>query len=82
MEALTQNEKSIWSCWEEKSPREVVREAAAKGTLINLAIKYLQYKNSWNDETAKDWFFAEVIFRYYFYFVLSIVIIFKVITIT
>ncbi|KAG7307274.1 hypothetical protein JYU34_007437 [Plutella xylostella] len=60
MEALTQNEKSIWSCWEEKSPREVVREAAAKGTLINLAIKYLQYKNSWNDETAKDWFFAEV----------------------
>lgn len=60
MEGLTQNEKIIWSCWEEKSPREVVREAAAKGTHINLAIRYLEHKNNWNDDTAKNWFYAEV----------------------
>ncbi|KAM3963039.1 LOW QUALITY PROTEIN: spatacsin [Aphomia sociella] len=60
MEGLTQNEKIIWSCWDEKSPRDVVREAAAKGTHINLAIKYLMEKNVWNELTAKDWFLAEV----------------------
>ncbi|XP_059057063.1 uncharacterized protein LOC131850735 [Achroia grisella] len=60
MEGLTQNEKIIWSCWDEKSPRDVAREAAAKGTHINLAIKYLMEKNVWNEITAKDWFMAEV----------------------
>lgn len=61
MEGLNQNEKVIWSCWEEKSPRDVVREAAAKGTHLTLAIKYLMEKNSWNEESARDWFIAEVI---------------------
>lgn len=60
MEGLTQNEKIIWSCWEQKSPREVVREAAAKGTHVTMAIKYLMEKNSWNELTATDWFLAEV----------------------
>lgn len=60
MEGLTQNEKIIWSCWDEKSPRDVVREAAAKGSHINLAVKYLMHKNSWNEATAKEWFMAEV----------------------
>lgn len=60
MEGLTQNEKIIWSVWEEKSPRDVVREAAAKGTHINLAVKYLMAKNGWNEQTARDWFMAEV----------------------
>lgn len=60
MEGLNQNEKVIWSCWEEKSPRDVVREAAAKGTHLTLAIKYLMEKNSWNEESARDWFIAEV----------------------
>ncbi|XP_026744645.1 spatacsin [Trichoplusia ni] len=60
MEGLTQNEKIIWSCWKEKSPRDVVREAAAKGTHIELAISYLMDKNGWNESTARDWFLAEV----------------------
>ncbi|CAH0701733.1 unnamed protein product [Spodoptera exigua] len=60
MEGLTQNEKIIWSCWKEKSPRDVVREAAAKGTHIELAITYLKEKNGWNDATAREWFLAEV----------------------
>ncbi|XP_041977836.1 spatacsin [Aricia agestis] len=60
MEGLSQNEKIIWKCWDDKSPRDVVREAAAKGTYINLAIKYLMAKNSWNETTAKDWFTTEV----------------------
>ncbi|XP_061711592.1 spatacsin [Cydia pomonella] len=60
MEGLTQNEKTIWSCWEEKSARDVVREAANKGSHINLAVKYLMHKNSWSEETARDWFMAEV----------------------
>ncbi|XP_052757536.1 uncharacterized protein LOC113517240 [Galleria mellonella] len=60
MEDLTQNEKIIWTCWDEKSPRDVVREAAAKGTHINLAIKYLMEKNVWNESIAKEWFIAEV----------------------
>lgn len=55
-----QNEKIIWACWEDKSPREVVREAAAKGSHINLAIKFLMARNSWNESTATDWFMAEV----------------------
>lgn len=62
MEGLTQNEKIIWSCWEDKSPRDVVREAAAKGSHIGLAISYLMQKNSWSESTAKDWFTAEVFF--------------------
>ncbi|XP_052737622.1 spatacsin isoform X2 [Bicyclus anynana] len=60
MESLSQNEKIIWNCWEEKSPRDVVREAAAKGTHVKLAIKYLMIKNSWSESTAQDWFMAEV----------------------
>ncbi|XP_046964656.1 spatacsin isoform X3 [Vanessa cardui] len=60
MEGLSQNEKIVWNCWEDKSPRDVVREAAAKGTHINLAIKYLKVKNSWSESTARDWFMAEV----------------------
>ncbi|RVE48988.1 hypothetical protein evm_006346 [Chilo suppressalis] len=60
MEGISQNEKIIWSCWEEKSPRDVVREAAAKGTHISLCLKYLMHKNNWNESTATDWFMAEV----------------------
>ncbi|KAJ0180601.1 hypothetical protein K1T71_004005 [Dendrolimus kikuchii] len=60
MEGLTQNERIIWTCWEEKSPRDVVREAAAKGSHIALAVSYLMEKNSWSESTAKDWFMAEV----------------------
>ncbi|XP_068629577.1 spatacsin isoform X2 [Battus philenor] len=60
MDGLTQNEKIIWSCWEEKTPRDVVREAAAKGTHINLAIQYLMHKNSWSESSSKEWFLAEV----------------------
>ncbi|KAJ2952675.1 hypothetical protein O0L34_g7014 [Tuta absoluta] len=60
MEELSQNEKIIWSCWEEKAPRDVAREAAAKGTHIALAIKYLINKNGWNEATAREWFMAEV----------------------
>ncbi|KPI91567.1 Spatacsin [Papilio xuthus] len=60
MEGLTQNEKIIWSCWEEKSPRDVVREAAAKGTHIDLAIQYLMQKNSWTESSSREWFSAEV----------------------
>lgn len=60
MEGLTQNEKIIWSCWEEKSPRDVVREAAAKGTHIDLAIQYLMQKNSWTESSSREWFLAEV----------------------
>ncbi|KAJ8725713.1 hypothetical protein PYW08_003896 [Mythimna loreyi] len=60
MEGLTQNEKIIWSCWKEKSPRDVVREAAAKGTHIELSITYLMEKNGWSESTAREWFLAEV----------------------
>lgn len=63
MEGLTQNEKIIWNCWEEKSSRDVVREAAAKGTHINLAVKYLMSKNNWNEVTANEWFLAEVSYK-------------------
>lgn len=60
MEGLTQNEKIVWSCWETKTLREVVREAAAKGTHIALAHRFLQCKQSWDASTTKDWFTAEV----------------------
>lgn len=60
MEGLTQNEKIIWSCWEEKTPRDVVREAAAKGTHLNLCLKYLMHKNNLDESAATDWFLAEV----------------------
>lgn len=60
MEGMTQNDKILWNCWEEKSPREVVREAAAKGTHIKLAIKFLMNKNGWNESTTMEWFHAEV----------------------
>ncbi|CAH2086346.1 unnamed protein product [Euphydryas editha] len=60
MEGLSQNEKIVWNCWEQKSPRDVVREAAAKGSHINLAIKYLKVKNSWSESIAREWFMAEV----------------------
>lgn len=69
MEGITQKEKIIWCCWEDKSPRDVVREAAAKGTHINLAIKFLIARNSWNESTASDWFMAEVSDFWCIYFV-------------
>lgn len=61
MEGLNQNERIIWSCWETKTPREVVREAAAKGTHLNLAYKFLETKQNWDRETAVEWFTSEVI---------------------
>lgn len=67
-EQLSQNDKIIWSCWESKSAKDVVREAAAKGTHINLAVKFLMEKNGWNESTARDWFLAEVIDLYLFEF--------------
>ncbi|XP_045491000.1 spatacsin [Colias croceus] len=60
MEGLTQNEKIIWNSWEQKATRDVVREAAAKGTHIRLAVKYLMNKNAWSESIANDWFIAEV----------------------
>ncbi|XP_075969703.1 spatacsin [Anticarsia gemmatalis] len=59
-EQLSQNDRIIWSCWEAKSQKDVVREAAAKGTHINLAIKFLTEKNGWSESTARDWFHTEV----------------------
>lgn len=60
MEGLTQNEKIVWSCWETKTLREVVREAAAKGTHIALAHRFLEFKQSWDVSTTEAWFTAEV----------------------
>ncbi|XP_032513867.2 spatacsin isoform X2 [Danaus plexippus] len=60
MEGLSQNEKIIWNCWQEKSHKDVVREAAAKGTHINLCLKYLMKKNSWTETEARHWFLNEV----------------------
>lgn len=62
MEGLSQNEKIIWNCWQEKSHKDVVREAAAKGTHINLCLKYLMKKNSWTETEARHWFLNEVNF--------------------
>lgn len=61
MDNLNPNERNVWSHWETKTSREVVREAAAKGVYITLAYKYLEHKNGWDNATAKEWFTAEVI---------------------
>lgn len=63
MEGLNQNERIVWSCWETKTPREVVREAASKGTHLNLAYKYLETKLNWDKSTAVEWFTSEVMFH-------------------
>ncbi|XP_043488145.1 spatacsin [Polistes fuscatus] len=60
VECLTGESAAIWSGWRMLGDREVVREASAKGTYINLAYKYLAYRKNCTIDKAKIYFNEEV----------------------
>lgn len=60
VECLTGESAIIWSGWRTLGNREVVREASAKGTHINLAYKYLAHRRNCTFEQAKSYFDGEV----------------------
>ncbi|XP_034936276.1 spatacsin [Chelonus insularis] len=61
VECLKSGELSrIWSGWSLMKDREVIREASAKGTHIDLAYQFLSHRNSWNIDEAKNYFDEQV----------------------
>ncbi|XP_035737182.1 spatacsin-like isoform X2 [Vespa mandarinia] len=60
VECLTGELGAIWSGWRILGDREVVREASAKGTHINLAYKYLAFRKNYSLDKAKSYFNEEV----------------------
>ncbi|KAF7381387.1 hypothetical protein HZH66_013781 [Vespula vulgaris] len=60
VECLTGELGAIWSGWRILGDREVVREASAKGTHINLAYKYLAFRKNCSLDKAKSYFNEEV----------------------
>ncbi|XP_001601258.1 spatacsin [Nasonia vitripennis] len=57
---LTKEQPAIWSGWKGLGDREIVREASAKGTHINLAYKFLETRRHCSLQEAKDYFSSEV----------------------
>ncbi|XP_050480517.1 spatacsin isoform X1 [Bombus huntii] len=60
IECLTGEPAIIWSGWRILGDRELVREASAKGTHINLAYKCLAYRRRCSIEDAQHYFNKEV----------------------
>lgn len=60
VECLTGELGAIWSGWRILGDREVVREASAKGTHINLAYKYLAFRKNCSLDKARSYFNEEV----------------------
>nr|XP_012135131.1 PREDICTED: spatacsin isoform X2 [Megachile rotundata] len=60
VECLTGESAVIWSGWRTLGDREVVREASAKGTHINLAHKHLAYRRNCSIDDAQQYFNNEV----------------------
>ncbi|KAJ8669006.1 hypothetical protein QAD02_000265 [Eretmocerus hayati] len=59
-EYLTAQLAGIWSGWNGLGDREIVREASAKGTHIELAHKFLEQRRHCSLQEARDFFFNEV----------------------
>lgn len=60
-ECLTAGEfAGVWSGWTSMGDREVVREASAKGTHLELAFKFLAYRRHWTVNDAQKYFHSEV----------------------
>lgn len=60
IECLSGEPAAVWSGWRSLGDRELVREASAKGTHINLAHKCLAYRRSCSVENAHRYFNKEV----------------------
>ncbi|KAG7198542.1 hypothetical protein KM043_005909 [Ampulex compressa] len=60
VECLTGEPAAIWSGWRTLGDRELVREASAKGTHINLAHKCLRFRRNCSIEDAQNYFNWEV----------------------
>ncbi|KAK9299148.1 hypothetical protein QLX08_007765 [Tetragonisca angustula] len=60
IECLTGEPAAIWSGWRTLADRELVREASAKGTHINLAYKCLAHRRRCSIEDAQYYFNKEV----------------------
>ncbi|KOC59819.1 Spatacsin [Habropoda laboriosa] len=60
IECLTGESVAIWSGWRTLEDRELVREASAKGTHIDLACKCLAWRKTCSIENAQDYFNQEV----------------------
>ncbi|PBC28068.1 Spatacsin [Apis cerana cerana] len=60
VECLTGEPAAIWSGWRILGDKELVREASAKGTHINLAYKCLAYRKRCSIENAQCYFNKEV----------------------
>ncbi|CAK9804301.1 SPG11 [Anthophora quadrimaculata] len=60
VECLTGESAAIWSGWRTLEDRELVREASAKGTHINLAYKCLACRRTCSIENAQHYFNQEV----------------------
>lgn len=77
MDNLKPNERSLWTHWNSKTPREVAREAAAKGEpALSLALRHLEHRLAWDATTTSKWFRTEVnldLFNLYVYYLCGII---------
>ena len=60
VECLTGELAGIWSGWNRLGDREIVREASAKGTHIELAYKFLEHRRHCSIQEARAFFSSEV----------------------
>lgn len=57
---LDSEEKSLWTGWYSTGDREIVREAAVKGT-VRLALKFLAVRRDLDKADVERWLKSEVI---------------------
>ncbi|XP_045475609.1 spatacsin [Harmonia axyridis] len=60
-QSFTKETNAIWAAWLRMGNREVSREAVAKGTHVDLAIKFLSTRNEITQVDAETWFKNEVV---------------------
>lgn len=60
VECLSGELAGVWSGWKGLGDREIVREASAKGTHIDLAYKFLELRRHCSHQEAKNYFNSEV----------------------
>ena len=60
VECLSGELAGVWSGWKGLGEREIVREASAKGTHIELAYKFLENRRHCSSSEAKTYFANEV----------------------
>ncbi|KAK9871905.1 hypothetical protein WA026_015154 [Henosepilachna vigintioctopunctata] len=61
MPILNKETTAIWNAWTHKGNREVVREAAAKGSHVNLATKFISIRNKMSQVQSESFFKKEVL---------------------